>query len=109
MNFSLKKQITKEFVQVVIDLEKINKLELFLNDLMGNEEFEKIVKKLAIAYWISKKRDNGNIKNNLDVTEKEINEVKRTMYLPGVKLALKYLSADEWANVWSEKIKKMVK
>lgn len=109
MNVSLKKQITKEFIQTVSDLAKINKLETFFGDLLREKDFEKIIKKLAIAYWIIKKRDNQNIKNNLEVSEKEIAEIKSRMNSKGVKLALKYLTADEWAYVWSEKIKKIVK
>jgi len=30
------------------------------------------------------------------------------MDTPGIKLALKKMEAEEWANVWSEKIKKLV-
>ena len=107
MNVSLKKQITKEFIQTVSDLAKINKLETFFGDLLGEKDFEKIVKKLAIAYWIIKKRDDQNIKNNLEVSEKEIAEIRGKLNLKGVKLALKYLTAEEWANVWSEKIKEI--
>lgn len=109
MNTTLKKQITKSFTQTVQDLKEINEIELFLKDLMGEAEFEKYVKKLAIAYWIKKGRDNKNIINNLDVTQKEINEAKKIITTPGIKLALKYLEAEEWANVWAEKIKKVIK
>lgn len=107
MNQTLKKQITKEFVQVVKDLAKIDKLDAFFGDLLEKEDFDKMVKRLAIAYWLKKNRSDENIKTNLQVTEKEILEIKNVMNTKGVKLALKYLEADEWANVWSEKIKKL--
>lgn len=105
MNPTLQKQIKEAFLQTNKDLSEVDKLDLFLNDLLGTNEFEKIYKKLAIAYWIKKGRDNQNIKNNLKVTDKDIFEVKKIMNKPGIKLALKYLEADEWANVWSDRIK----
>jgi len=106
MNVTLKKQIEKSFIQTLQDLKNIKEKETFFKDFLDEKEFENLVKRLAIAYWLKKGRDGGNIKNNLEVDDKEIGEVRKNMDTKGIKLALKYLEAEEWANVWVEKFKK---
>mgnify|MGYP001580837893 CR=1 FL=1 len=56
-----------------------------------------------------KKRDEENIAENLKVTKKEITEAIKLMEKDGIKAAIKNLEAEEWANVWAEKIKKFTK
>ena len=105
MNSVLRDTINTTFLQTLTDLS--GKHEVFLRDLMG-EDYEKLVKKLAIVYWLRKKRAKDVIKNNLEVTEKDIKDAEKLMDKKGIKLAIKYMEAEEFANVWSEKIKKLV-
>ena len=105
MNLTLKKEIENTFIQTIKD---VSDLKIVLNDLIGQENYEKLVKKLAIVYWLRKKRPKDVIKNNLEVTDKEIKETEKLMDKKGIKLAIKYMEAEEFANVWSEKIKKLV-
>jgi len=109
MHPTLKKTIVKTFIQLLSDLKTEKQIETFLTDFFTEKEFETYTKRLAVAYWLKKGRDYENIQNNLKVSLKEINEVKKILSSPGLKLALKYLEAEEWANVWSERIKKIVK
>ena|SRR3990167_233638 len=109
MNQILKKQIDKTFLQTLQDLKNTREKELFLKDFLNDEEFDRYTKRLAIAYWLKKGRDKTNIKNNLEVTDKEIDQVEKKLKTAGFKLAIKYLKAEEWANVWSKKIKKLVR
>lgn len=106
INSSLQKTIKTTFLQLIEDMKDKNKINDVLNDLAPNE-YQEMIKKLAVVYWIRKKRPDDVIKNNLGVTDKYINSVKKIMETPGIKLAIKYMEADEWANVWAEKIKKM--
>ena len=109
MNSSLKRQLLRTFVQMVDDLKDKNEIEKFLTDFFTEPEFEKYIKRLAIAYWLKKGRDLENIERNLLATPKEIAEAKEVLKKDGVKLAIKKIEADEWANVWTEKIKKFTK
>lgn len=108
VNITLQKQIEETFFQTLEDIKTKDNLRTFFKDFLSEEDFEKLVKKLAIAYWIKKGRDEENIKNNLDVKTSEINEVKKVMDTKGVKLAIKYMEAEEFANVWARRIKKIV-
>jgi uncharacterized protein YerC len=109
MNPSLKRQLLRTFVQMIEDLENKKEIESFLTDFFSEEEFEKYIKRLAITYWLKKGRDEENIKRNLLATSREITEAKKSLKKEGIKLALKKIEAEEWANVWAEKIKKAVR
>lgn len=105
---ALQKETRNTFFQTLEDIKTKKDLEIFFNDLLTPEELDLLTKRLAIAYWLKKKRDYKNIKTNLKVTTSEIKEVEKKLTTKGYKLALEMLEAEEWANVWSEKIKKFV-
>ncbi len=105
LNSSLKRQLLRTFIQMIDDLKDKKEIEKFLTDFFDEVEFEKYIKRLAIAYWLKKGRDIENIKTNLLATPKEISQAKELLKKDGIKLAIKKIEADEWANQWVEKIK----
>jgi uncharacterized protein YerC len=109
MNPSLKKQLFKTFSQMVEDLKDQKEIEAFLKDFFDDAELETYIKRLATTYWLKKGRDTENIKRNLLATPKEIRMAKESLKKDGIKLAIKKMEAEEWANVWSEKIKNFTK
>jgi len=109
MNPSLKRQLLRTFSQMIDDLKNPKEIEIFLTDFFDEEELEKYIKRISIAYWLKKGRDEENIKRNLLATSKEISEAEKSLKKEGIKLALKKIEAEEWANVWAERIKKVVK
>jgi len=109
VNPSLKKQITKTFIQVVADLKNLDETESFLKDFFTEKEVDAFAKRLAITYWLRKKRSYGNIKENLKVSSATIAAGQTMMDKEGIKLALKKIEAEEWANQWAEKIRKFTK
>jgi len=109
MNSSLKRQLLRTFAQMMDELKDKKEIEKFLTDFFDDAELEKYIKRLAIAYWLKKGRDNENIKRNLKATPKEISEAQKSLKKDGIKLALKKIEAEEWANQWSEKIKNITK
>lgn len=106
MNPSLKKGLFSTFSQMLDDLKDKKEIETFLKDFFDDEELEKYIKRISIAYWIKKGRDEENIKRNLLATPKEIKIAKDLLKKKGVKLAIKKIEAEEWANKWVEKIQK---
>lgn len=109
MNTSLEKTLNNTFLQLIEDLKTKDEIEIFFKDLLGEKEYKNIVKKLALIYWLRKKRPKDIIKNNLGVSDKEIVESEKQMDKDGIKLGIKYLEAEEFANIWSSKIKKFKK
>ncbi len=104
---SLQKEIIKTFFQTLEDIKSKKDFEIFFSDFLTSQELETFSKRLAVAYWLKKGRDCENIKNNLKVSTKTVTEVKKIMDTPGIKLALKKMEAEEWANIWSERVKKL--
>ena len=109
VNPSLKRQVLKTFAQAIADLKDIDEVEIFLKDVLTNSEREALSKRLAIAYWLKKGRSYTNIKNNLKVSSATIASVQSVVEKPGFKLILKKVEAEEWANQWTQKIKKFIK
>lgn len=109
MNPSLKKQLFKTFAQMISDLESRSEVEKFLIDFFDEKELDVYVKRISIAYWLKKGRDEENIIRNLLASSKDLAMAKRSLKKAGIKLALKKMEADEWANIWAKKIKKVVK
>lgn len=94
---------------MIKDFKDTGEIELFLKDFFDEKELEKFTKRLAIVYWIKKSRNKENIRQNLKATDEEISRSKKMINLDGVKLAIKKIEAEEWANVWSQKIKNFTK
>lgn len=109
LNPSLKNQIALVFAQTIADLRDLREATAFLKDFFNESEFGSFAKRLAIAYWLKKGRSYNNIKENLKVSSATVATVQTLMETEGFKLALKKIEAEEWANVWAEKIKKFVK
>ena len=109
MNPSLKRQLLRTFSQMIKDLKDPKEIEIFLTDFFDKDELEKYIKRVSIAYWLKKGRDTENIKRNLLATSKEVADAEKSLKKEGIKLALKKIDAEEWANVWAEKIRKFGK
>ncbi len=109
MNPSLKRQLLRTFSQMINDLKDPKEIEIFLTDFFDEDELEKYIKRISVAYWLKKGRDRENIKRNLLATPKEISGAEESLKKAGIKLALKKIEAEEWANVWAEKIRKFAK
>lgn len=106
MNPSLKKGLFSTFSQMLDDLKDKKEIETFLKDFFTDKELETYTKRISIAYWVKKGRDDENIKRNLLATPKEIKVAKDMLKKEGIKLAIKKIEAEEWANKWVEKIQK---
>lgn len=109
VNAVLEKQLFTTLWQLVVDLKSPKEVEMVLSDLLSVTEMSTLAKRLAVAYWLSKKRSYENIKQNLKVSSATVAEVQRNMKKPGWRLAIQKVTADEWANVWDTKIKKILR
>ncbi|WKZ25318.1 MAG: Trp family transcriptional regulator [bacterium] len=107
LNKSLKKEVINTFLQTLDDLKNKSEKETFLTDFFNQNELETYSKRLAIIYWLSKKRSYQNIKTNLKVSSATVATVEKLMNKKGIELAITKMAAEEWANVWSEKIKRL--
>jgi uncharacterized protein YerC len=108
VNKTLERQLAQTVYQLVTDIKNTNNAEAVLSTILSPVELSTVIKRVSIAYWLSKGRKYENIKNNLKVSSASISEIQKQIKKPGWQLTLKYLSADEWATVWEEKIRKFL-
>ena len=108
MNATLKNQIEKTFARVFCEFRNPGEVYNFLKDFLTEKEFTTLSKRLSVVYWLTKKRDYSNIANNLEVSSAAITEAKNLMKKKNVYDAVKKIDADEWADKWSVKIKKLL-
>jgi uncharacterized protein YerC len=108
MNQTLKNQLEKTLIETISNLSKED-LTVFLKDFLTESELESFSKRLSVAYWLRKKRSYENIQTNLKVSTRTIAQIQNLMKKEGFQKALKDMEAEEWANIWSEKIKGIVK
>lgn len=105
INKTLEKEIFNLFFQVITDLKNQEEVKIFLEDILGKTELTAIAKRLAIAHYLDKGRSYQNIKESLKVSSATIATVdKMRQKSPGLKLALKKIEADQWAEKWAGKI-----
>lgn len=109
VNKALEKELFQTFYQVIVDIKNPKEAEEFFADLLGKEQLVTVVKRLAVAYWLVKGRTVTNIRENLAVSSATIETIKRQTNSPGIKLAIKKMEAEEWANKWSQKIRGLIK
>lgn len=108
VNKLLANEIANMLAQVVTDLKKPEDALIFLKDFLSESELETLAKRLAVAYWLKKGRSYNNIKDNLKVSSATIASVQDMSKKTGFLAALKTTEADEWANIWAQKIKRFV-
>lgn len=107
LNEILKSQLLETFSKLIIDLRKPEEIESFLKDFFNDSELETFIKRLGVFYWLKKGRSYNNIKDNLKVSSATIATAQDSSQKNGIKLAIKYLEAEEWANQWADKIKNL--
>ena len=109
INPVLEKQVNQMWWQLVADIKTPVEAENIFTGLFSETELAAIIKRLAVAYWLKKKRSYENIKRNLKVSSATIATVQQDLKLPGWKLAMQKVLADEWATKWEAKIKNVFK
>lgn len=109
INPALKKEIIRTFAQVIADIKDQQEALEFIYGFFEETEIEVFSKRLAIAYWLKKGKTYSNIKQDLKTSSATISEVSSLAKKRGFELAIKKIEAEEWAEIWAEKIRKITK
>jgi TrpR-related protein YerC/YecD len=108
LNPSLNRELFRTLHQAIADLKNIEEVSDFLSAFLSENEHTTIAKRVAVAYWLDKGRSYENIERNLKVSSATVSSVNNVMGTRGVRTALQKIKAEEWATMWSAKIKKLV-
>lgn len=109
VNPFLEKELFKTLHQAIADLKNVEEVEEFLKAFLFNTEHTTLAKRVAVAYWLNKGRGYNNIRDNLKVSSATVATIQTQMQTKGVQIALQKIKAEEWANVWTQKINKIIK
>lgn len=109
VNPVLERQLEKTLFQLIVDLKNSQEAEDVMKSLLSQTELTTVAKRLAVAYWLTKGRSYENIKENLKVSSATVADVQQKIKGPGWKLAIRKITAEEWASAWEEKIKNVFK
>lgn len=107
VNPILDKQIQEMWYQLVVDIKSREEAAQVLGSLLSETEMVAITKRLAVGYWLEKKRSYENIKENLRVSSATIAAIQQESKKAGWKLAMQKVMADEWASKMEDKIKSL--
>lgn len=105
VNSQLDKQISSMWYQLIADIETPQEAELIVSSVLSETELIAVTKRLAVGYWLLKKRSYENIKQNLKVSSATIAAVGADLEKAGWKAAMKKVTAEEWATKMEERIK----
>ena len=95
--------------QLIADVKTIEEAQKVMDALLSETELTAITKRLAVGYWLTKKRSYENIKENIKVSSATIAAIGQELKKSGWKLALQKVTAEEWATQMEEKIKNVLK
>ena len=109
INKILDNEISKIFFQLIADVKTPKEAEEIFKCLLSETETVAMVKRLAVGYWLTKKRSYGVISENLKISSATVATIARELKKPGWQMAIRKVLADEWATKWEEKINKLLK
>jgi uncharacterized protein YerC len=108
VNQNLDKQLAAAWYQMIADIKTPAEAEHIFNNMLSETELTTVIKRLAVGYWLTKKRSYEVIKSNLKVSSATIATIQQDLKKPGWQLAIKKVLAEEWATKWEGKIKNIL-
>ncbi len=111
VNKQVEKKIFKELYKVLADFRKPKQVESFFKDVLSETERTVIAKRLGIAQMLHQGKSYKEIKDSLKVSSATIASVSSWLEKggEGLKLAIRVIEAEEWAEELSGKITNSVK
>jgi len=95
--------------QTLADIKKPQEAKLFLKQLLSETELSVLTKRFGIAYLLNKGKNYREIKDSLKISSATISSIADELKKgEGLKVGLKKVEANEWAERWAKKIKKML-
>lgn len=104
----LEEEISHLLPQLLTDIHSEREMEIFLHDFFTKKEIQVFSKRLAIIYWLRRKRSYKEMKDQIKVSSATIASMQEVAVRPGIEIAWRVLEANEWAEKISSRIKRIV-
>lgn len=93
------------FNQLIADTKTPQESSNLLSGILTNIELTTISKRICIAYFLKEGKSYEDIKKQLKVSSATIATVQnKLLESKGMNLAIKKITADQWASKWAKKI-----
>lgn len=97
----------KIFYQLVADIKTPEEAEKILPVIIPETEISSIAKKVYLAKLLQEGVSYSKIREELGVSSATISQTAKWIKKNGLKLALNKVEADQWAEKWASRIKKL--
>lgn len=109
LNRKEKNKIKKLLFQTIVDLKNSDEAHLFLEAILSEVELEVLAKRLAIVHRLDEGQSYDQIKRELQTSSTTVatmaEQLKKNQ---GLRLALKKIRADEWAEKWASRFERLI-
>jgi uncharacterized protein YerC len=106
MSEPIENEIRQLLSQIIADIRSENEAQVLISNLLTETEQLAVAKRLAIALFLKRGQSYENIKQSLKVSSATVAKVQESLDTPGVRLALRKVETDEWAEEWAGKLSK---
>lgn len=100
-------EFLKIFYQLIADIKTPEEAEKILPVIIPKTEISSIAKRVYLAKLLQGGTSYSQIKNELGVSSATISQTAKWLKKSGFQLALDKVSADEWAEKWTTRIKSL--
>lgn len=84
VNKILDNEISKIFYQLIADIKTPDEAKAVFEDLLSQTEIVAMTKRLAVGYWLTKKRSYGVISQNLKISSATVATIAKDLKKTGV-------------------------
>jgi len=110
LNPAVEKEILAILFQVIVDTKDKLEIEQLLRSFLSKAELLCLAKRLAVAKNLNDGLSYAEIKGRLKISSATISQIQEQLAEdPGLRIALRKISVDEWASTWEKKIKNLFK
>jgi len=103
------RELKERLYQLLVDIKNEKEARAFCGGILSPSEETAIAKRLGILAELGKGASYAQIRKSFLVSPATVARFKRQVDRPEVKLIVKKVAIDEWAQKWEKKIKKLIK
>ena len=102
-------ELKERLYQLLVDIKNKKEAMAFCRGILSPSEEIAIAKRLGIFAELGKGASYAKVRKSFLVSPATVARFKRESGQPEVKLIVKKVAIDEWAQNWEKKIKKLIK
>lgn len=103
----VERESIKNLFEILGGLKNSQEIEAFFRAILSETEITAVARKLAIVFALLDGHSYPQIKERLKVSSSTIAAAREMVEKPGIQLAVKNRTAEQWAIKWEGRIRKL--